>query len=67
MGKLNRAILLNFRTKVIVPVVGVMVLLMATTMWLINQRVTRQVQADAAEQLNTADAVLSRRRATACG
>lgn len=60
MGKLKRAILLNFRTKVIVPVVGVMVLLMVTTMWLINNRVTRQVQADAAEQLHTADAVLSR-------
>ena len=60
MGKLKRAILLNFRTKVIVPVLGVMVLLMATTMWLINNRVTRQVQADAAEQLHTADAVLSR-------
>ncbi len=59
MGKLKRAILLNFRTKVIVPVVGVMVLLMATTMWLINQRVTRQVQTDASEQLATADAVLS--------
>lgn len=59
MGKLKRAILLNFRTKVIVPIVGVMVLLMATTMWLINQRITRQVQADAAGQLATADAVLS--------
>lgn len=59
MGKLKRAILLNFRTKVIVPVVGVMVLLMATSMWLINQRITRQVQAEAAEQLATADAVLN--------
>lgn len=59
MGKLKRAILLNFRTKVIVPIVGVMVLLMATSMWLINQRVTRQVQAEAAGQLATADAVLN--------
>ena len=58
MGKLKRAILLNFRTKVIVPVVGVMILLMATSMWLINGRVTRQLQAQAAEQLATADAVL---------
>ena len=58
MGKLKRAILLNFRTKVIVPVVCVMVLLMATSMWLINQRVTRQLQADAGEQLATADALL---------
>src|SRR5262245_14555544 len=59
MGKLKRAILLNFRTKVIVPVVGVMILLMATSMWLINGRVTRQLQVQAAEQLTTADAVLS--------
>ncbi|HEX5221491.1 MAG TPA: ATP-binding protein [Verrucomicrobiae bacterium] len=58
MGKLKRAILLNFRTKVIVPVVAVMVLLMATSMWLINGRVTHQLQAQAAEQLATADAVL---------
>src|SRR6478609_1301149 len=59
MGKLKRAILLNFRTKVIVPIVGVMVLLMATSMWLVNGRVTRQVQGEAAEQLATADAVLN--------
>jgi two-component system NtrC family sensor kinase len=59
MGKLKRAILLNFRTKVIVPVVGVMIVLMATSMWLINQRITRQVQADASEQLAKADAVLN--------
>jgi len=58
MGKLKRAILLNFRTKVIVPVVAVMILLMATSMWLINGRVTRQLQGQAAEQLATADAVL---------
>jgi len=59
MGKLKRAFLLSFRTKVIVPVVGVMVLLMATSMWLINERVTRQLQADAGEQLATAQAVLT--------
>ena len=58
MGKLKRAILLNFRTKVIVPVVAVMILLMATSMWLLNGRVTRQLQSQAAEQLATADAVL---------
>lgn len=58
MGKLKRAILLNFRTKVIVPVLGVMVVLMATSMGLVSQRVTRQLQAQATEQLTTADAVL---------
>ena len=58
MGQLKRTLLLSFRTKVIVPVLGVMALLLATSMLLVNQRVTRQLQADAAEQLATADAVL---------
>jgi len=58
MGKFKRAILLSFRTKVILPIIGVMVLLMATSMWLVNQRVTRQLQSEAAQQLTTADAVL---------
>ena len=58
MGRLKRTLLLSFRTKVIVPVVGVMVLLMATSMWLVNQRVTRQLEADAAKQLATDDALL---------
>lgn len=58
MGKLKRAILLSFRTKIIVPVVAVMVLLMAVSMWLVNRRVTSQLRADVARQLSTADAVL---------
>lgn len=58
MGRLKRTLLLSFRTKVIVPVVGVMVLLMATSMWLVNQRVTRQLETDAAKQLATDDALL---------
>ena len=60
MGKLKRAILLNFRTKVIVPVVAVMVLLMVISMGLVNRRVTVQLQNDAAQQLATAEAVLKR-------
>ena len=51
MGKLKKAILLSFRTKVLVPVVGVMVLVVAVSMWLVNRRVTTQLQSDAAKQL----------------
>lgn len=58
MGRLKRTLLLSFRTKVIVPVVAVMVLLMATSMWLVNQRVTRQLETDAAKQLAADDALL---------
>src|SRR5207342_3338422 len=47
----------SFRTKVLGPVILVMVLLVGTSMWLVNRRVTRQVQADAAQQLATAEAV----------
>jgi len=57
MGKLKRAILLRFRTKVLVPVVAVMVLLLTVTTWLVNRRVTAQLQADAAQQLATAEVV----------
>ncbi len=63
MGKLKRAILLSFRTKLIVPVVVLMVLLMAISMWLVNRRVTDQLQGDVAQQLGTAEAVLKRTQA----
>src|SRR5262245_12551448 len=64
MGKLKTAIMLSFRTKVLVPVVGVMVLLIATTIWLVNKRVTGQLRADAARIL-TKDATVVRRVQTA--
>jgi len=47
----------SFRTKVLAPVIVVMALLVGTSMWLVNQRVTRQVHADGAQQLTTAEAV----------
>lgn len=58
MGKLKKAILLSFRTKVLVPVVGVMVLLLAVSMWLVNRRVTSQLRSEAAKQMAGADAAL---------
>lgn len=57
MGKFKRAILLSFRTKVIVPVMAVMVLLMAISMGLVNRRVTLLLRQEATKQLVAFDAV----------
>jgi len=45
----------SVRTKVLVPVIAVMVLLVGASMWLVNQRIIRQVQVDAAQHLATAE------------
>jgi signal transduction histidine kinase len=57
MEKLRAKLLVSFSTKVIVPVVTIMVLLLAVTVWLVNERITQQFQGDAAHSLRTADAV----------
>src|SRR5579862_2079652 len=46
----------SFRTKVLVPVIACMVILMAVTVFVVNRHVTRQFQAEARETLATADA-----------
>ncbi len=46
----------SFRTKVLVPVIGCMVILMAVTVFVVNRHVTRQFEAEARETLATADA-----------
>src|SRR5688572_19017549 len=51
---------LNFRrlhTRVLIPVVAVMVLLVAATMYVVNQRLKLQLRNEAAQALQTADAV----------
>ncbi len=60
MERIKTALLLSFRTKVIVPVVAVMILLLAASMWLVDRQITKQLQADAAELLLTADAMLKK-------
>ena len=57
MEKLRARFKVHFSTKVIVPVVAVMVLLLAITVWLVNYRITQQFQSDAARSLAHADAV----------
>jgi signal transduction histidine kinase/ActR/RegA family two-component response regulator len=47
----------RFHTKVLVPVVAVMMLLMVVTMYVVNQRLKRQSQKEADDALKTASAV----------
>jgi two-component system NtrC family sensor kinase len=47
----------SFSTKVLLPVVAIMVVLIGTIVWTINRRVTQQFQAEAARSLATADSV----------
>jgi len=48
---------LSFKAKVTIPVVGVIFLLVATTMWLVNRRIADQLEAEVARTLWTCDAV----------
>ena len=57
MDQKQLALKLSFSTKVLVPVVAIMVLLLALPAWVINHRITKQFQADAARNLETADSV----------
>src|ERR1700722_18031399 len=58
MKNLRRTLLdVNFRTKVLVPVVGCMIGLMAVTFFVVNQRIREQSEADGKRALETAEAV----------
>jgi hypothetical protein len=56
MEKLRATFHVSFSTKVIVPVVATMVLLMGITVWMVNERLTEQFQAEAAHNLDRAAA-----------
>lgn len=47
----------SIQTKVLVPVAGIMILLLAATLWVVNHRFTRQLQTGTANQMLTAEAV----------
>ena len=47
----------SFQVKVLVPVVSVMVLLMAVTIWLVNRRISQQLHERSAQQLETASSL----------
>jgi signal transduction histidine kinase len=56
MEKLRDTFQVSFSTKVIVPIVATMVLLMAITVWMVNHRLTEQFQDEAVRSLARADA-----------
>ncbi len=47
----------NFRTKVLAPVIVVMILLVAVTVFVVNRRIMRQFETEARQTLTTADTV----------
>jgi two-component system, NtrC family, sensor kinase len=55
MEKLRRHFEYSFSTKVIVPVVATMILLLAVTVSIVNSRITRQFQAEATRNLAHAE------------
>ena len=57
MEKLAARLRVSFSTKVLVPVVAIMVLLLALMVWTLNPRITQQFQAEGERSLATADAV----------
>src|SRR5262249_50973173 len=59
LSRLRAFMAMSFRAKVLVPVVLVMVLLTAILMWLDSRRAVEQLHADAAQQLETAEAVFN--------
>src|SRR5215471_11108092 len=58
MERLRARFEISFSTKVVLPVIGAMVLVIAITVWLVNHRITQQFQDDAVRSLAHADAVL---------
>ena len=57
MEKFAARLRLSFSTKVLVPVVTIMVLLLALMVWTLNPRITQQFQNEGERSLATADAV----------
>lgn len=57
MGRSRSIVKASFSTKVMVPLVSIMVLQLILTVWLVNRRITRQFQTQAARSLETADSV----------
>ncbi|MGN6552211.1 MAG: ATP-binding protein [Verrucomicrobiota bacterium] len=55
MSRLRKYLAVSFRAKVLFPVITVMVLLLATMTWVINDRITQQFEREARRTLATAD------------
>src|SRR5712671_1319655 len=55
MEKLKTRLQFSFSTKVLIPVLTIMVLLLAISVWIVNRRITRQFETAATDSLKTAD------------
>jgi len=62
MGKLRAKFMLSFRAKVLAPVIVVMVLLLAVTVWVVNHLITKQSETEARRTLTLADDVFRNRQ-----
>lgn len=57
MGEQPHRIRLSFQLKILLPVLAVLVLLPAVTLWIVNRYVSRQTEDEARQALQTAEAV----------
>ena len=55
---------ISFQVKILVPVITVMVLLAAVTIWLVNRRISAQLHENAAEHLDTAAKIFQKLQAS---
>ena len=62
MGKLRAKLILSFQAKVLLPALAVMFLLLAVTVWVMDQRITRQMETEARRTLAIADGVFRNRQ-----
>src|SRR5476651_1536987 len=58
MPRLSAMLNASFRTKVMVPIILVMVLIVTISMWLANQQIKQQIQKNSSQQWKSAEAML---------
>ena len=62
MGKLRAKLIVSFRAKVLFPMLAVMFLLLAVTVWVVDQRITQQMREEARRTLYKADKLFRNRQ-----
>jgi signal transduction histidine kinase/CheY-like chemotaxis protein len=60
MEKLRAKFNVSFGTKVLVPVLGSMIVLLVTTVWMLNYRISNEFQIEAGRSLSSASAALTK-------
>ena len=60
MEKLRARFNFSFGTKVLVPVLGSMIVLLVTTVWMLNYRISKEFQTEAGRSLSSASAALAK-------